>query len=168
VKAADRARIEQGGAEIMAIAGAYMWLDRVPVTYSEYVLDGIVKLPDTMCEPAPAAAVRLALLGQAEKLLGTLSDAGWQPLDEIRFETVTDMDRAFQARNGTVVIPAKQDAVSMLVKMRIGLEKYRPPAREIEIRQRSPQEVRERLLSPSSPIPRDVAEAFLEELERGD
>lgn len=39
-----------------------------------------------------------------------------------------------------------------------------PAAREITIRRRSPEEVRARLLSPSSPLPRELAEALADEI----
>ena len=44
----------------------------------------------------------------------------------------------------------------------IGIEWDAPEVRYIEIRQRSPQEARERLLS--SPLPRELAEAFADEM----
>ena len=39
-----------------------------------------------------------------------------------------------------------------------------PEVRKVEIRRRSPQEVRARLLDPPSPLPRDLAQALADEM----
>lgn len=129
--AAEKARrdaAEAGGAEILALAEPYLWTDRVRATYSEYVLEGIVKLPSDADPSGPASQTRAALLQQAERLLDALTGAGWQPVDEIRLNLATETDRCKQALDGTVVIPSAQVATTLLLELRLNLERYQIPA----------------------------------------
>jgi hypothetical protein len=89
-----KAKAEAGAGEILALAEPYLWMDQAPkATYSEFILNGIVKPPATLAGDAPAPEVRLRLLEQAETLLAALIAAGWQPVDEIRFGLATETDR---------------------------------------------------------------------------
>lgn len=111
----------------------------------------------------PAREVRAWQLKGAEDALDALAAAGWQLTDYPVMEFSGSLDFACVTLADGLVQPAQQHSIGL--RIRFGITgPHMPAIGPVVIRRRSPEEVRARLLGPSSPLPRELAEAFLDEM----
>jgi hypothetical protein len=157
------AALHDDACRLSELAERYLHSDiRYNLGSAEYVVQGIVRIPEGITDGTPADQVRWRLLLLAEHFISALEPAGWQLADGIELQFRTEISNFTATIAGEVAIPSRQVATTLAVKVRVHRAEQVRPTTVIQVRRRAPEDVRARLLA--GPLPPEIAVALAEEI----
>lgn len=117
-----RAEADNEIGQILELAEPFAWTDRANATgwFGQYQFEGIIKLPDPFRDSLNGRLVRSEMLGQFERMLDVLGNAGWQPVERFDLTFSTDVLNFTQTLAGVLVEPSKQGRIALKFTLRLG------------------------------------------------